>query len=458
MTHPPPPHEPSPEQLPVEPASSQPWVLDSSQPDTVTYEQPVFPASPSTPPQVLMRVPEDLQAAPTADTPPRPTEMISSVPGGLPDPDPDDDIPTVIDVPRFCPGCGNQIAGHEQFCENCGLPLVPTAETPPPDQSDRPSAVTRPHSRAHVPATQACAECGGEIDADGYCLTCGARATDPRDRFEESPADWIAGVCDRGIRHERNEDAMALAVGDDNRAIIVVCDGVSTSEDSHVASLAGARAARDLLLAQQSTGVGTAESQDAAAAADLIDATVAANAAVVASTRPESPNAASCTIVSAIVLPGRVHYAHLGDSRVYWFGADGGHRLLTLDDSVAQARIAMGVPREEAETGFQAHAITRWLGRDSEDIIPHTGTFRLPGPGWLLVCSDGLWNYASEPDALWAQLAATIGPDPTSPDPLKVARSLVAWANQQGGRDNITVALALVQSSSAQPEPTPSEE
>ena len=58
----------------------------------------------------------------------------------------------------------------------------------------------------------------------------------------------------------------------------------------------------------------------------------------------------------------------------------------------------MGVPREEAENGPQAHAITKWLGRDSPDFAPMTGSLTVRGPGWLLVCSDGLWNYASEAD------------------------------------------------------------
>ena len=53
--------------------------------------------------------------------------------------------------------------------------------------------------------------------------------------------------------------------------------------------------------------------------------------------------------------------------------------------------------RAEAESSPQAHAITKWLGRDSEDHTPMVGQLRITEPGWLLVCSDGLWNYASEP-------------------------------------------------------------
>jgi serine/threonine protein phosphatase PrpC len=63
-------------------------------------------------------------------------------------------------------------------------------------------------------------------------------------------------------------------------------------------------------------------------------------------------------------------------------------------------------------------------------------------PGWLLVCSDGLWNYASEPDALSAQVRA-IG----TTEPAALALGLVGFANAQGGQDNITVTLARVEAS-----------
>jgi len=71
------------------------------------------------------------------------------------------------------------------------------------------------------------------------------------------------------------------------------------------------------------------------------------------------------------------------------------------------------------------------------------------GPGWLLACSDGLWNYASEPAALGEQIAAA-----GSDDPLVVARHLVAFANASGGQDNIAAALARVgKNADAAPEP-----
>ena len=85
----------------------------------------------------------------------------------------------------------------------------------------------------------------------------------------------------------------------------------------------------------------------------------------------------------------------------------------------------------------RAHAITKWLGRDSTEIIPRVGELELSVPGWVVVCSDGLWNYASSPQELAAQLDAA-----ADADPAVVAGRLVAWANSRGGKDNITVALA----------------
>ena len=73
------------------------------------------------------------------------------------------------------------------------------------------------------------------------------------------------------------------------------------------------------------------------------------------------------------------------------------------------------------------------------DVVPDTGTVSVGEHSWLVVCSDGLWNYASAPAELARQVDAASQPDD---DPVRVAARLVAWANTQGGKDNVTVALA----------------
>jgi serine/threonine protein phosphatase PrpC len=282
------------------------------------------------------------------------------------------------------------------------------------------------------------------VGEDGYCQTCGTKAAKPRDHFSEQPAPWVAAVCDRGIRHSRNEDAVATAADQEpgSRALLVVCDGVSSSLDSDVASLAAARAARDVLAAGRAQGLGTQSSRTSAVIARLNAAADAASEAVIANTDPESPNPASCTFVAAVLENGLLVAGTVGDSRAYWFPDDAEAIALTVDDSWAAELIATGIPREEAETGPQAHAITRWLGVDAPDHTPRTTTLEVTGPGWLLVCSDGLWNYCSEAGPLADLVRKTAAAQ--GGEPLATASALVDWANAQGGMDNITVALARI--------------
>ena len=326
-----------------------------------------------------------------------------------------------------CPTCTYPVTAWASFCEGCGAPLLPTAP-PPPLQPAGGSAATR---RLGAEAQPRLCACGGTIAADGYCETCGTKAPDPRDHSETAPASWLAGVCDRGVQHSRNEDAQALWVAEaGDRAVLVVCDGVSSSAEADVASTAGAEQAC-LVLAERAVG------DDASIAEALVAAAAEANAAIAAATTGDGISAGSATFAAAVVTADGIHYASLGDSRVYWLGAE--QLLLTRDDSMAQEFIDQGMPREEAEAMPKAHAITKWLGSDALDIIPRTGVLRPSEEGWLLVCSDGLWNYASEPAALGAQLAAAEAVDPS---PLAIAGALVDWANGQGGQDNVTVALA----------------
>jgi serine/threonine protein phosphatase PrpC len=129
----------------------------------------------------------------------------------------------------------------------------------------------------------------------------------------------------------------------------------------------------------------------------------------------------------------------VGDSRAYWLGDTGAAVALTRDDSWAAEQIASGrMLRTEAEGDSRSHAITRWLGVDAPPGPPRVSTFTVPGPGRFVVCSDGLWNYYSEPAALAARVAAA----DADASPLVLARHLVRAALQSGGADNITVVVA----------------
>ena len=354
-----------------------------------------------------------------------------------------------------CPNCHVAVEDSEEYCEACGAQLSPTVAAPEPPVTEETTGT--PMDTDLAGAEPICPACGGEVADDGYCGTCGARAPKRRDHFSEQPAPWVAAVCDRGLRHTRNEDAVAVAADAEpgGRAVLVVCDGVSSSVDSDRASLAAARAARDILVSSRSRGMGTGLSLVAAVVARLGAAADAASEAVLEVTRkakdvaaaniPPALSPASCTFIAAVVEGDLLVVGSVGDSRTYWIPDAGTARALTLDDSFAQVQIAAGVPRAEAESGPQSHAITRWLGADATDHKPATATMTLAEPGWLLVCSDGLWNYCSAAQDLAALVRQTVSTSPAAAEPLALAEALVSWAKAQGGQDNISAAVARIQ-------------
>ena len=330
-----------------------------------------------------------------------------------------------------CGACATIAEEDSRFCEHCGTPLGAPA---PAAAAATAVAVVVPDEPTAAPV---CRACGGTIAADGYCENCGEPAVDERDHWSELPSALVGGVCDRGRRKTRNEDAMALGLSGPT-AVLVVCDGVSNVPDSDIASLTAARAARDVLV------TGSAGSTVGAWSALLVTAAVAADQAIAdavgdTTDRVEPP---SCTFVAAVVDGPTVVAGWLGDSRVYWLPDEGVAHQVSVDDSAANEMIARGVPRAKAEASREGHAITRWLGPDAETVVPGTGTTRTQGPGWVLACSDGLWNYCSEATDVADLLHRTIEQVGNAPD--VIAAELVRWANEQGGHDNITAALARV--------------
>ena len=376
----------------------------------------------------------------------------------------------------LCPACGADRTLEAAFCEACGLDFATSALPPEgavgqtmPRQAHAPAVTAAAGDESPLdvgwtgpviggvavevdhPAELTCSACGEGSYVDGYCDQCGSKQPDPRNHFTEAPAAWVAGVCDIGKRHTRNEDAMALQASEAQlgQATIVVCDGVSNTTDSHIASLAAARSARETLSAPIPRGMGTREALVSAMSARLGEAVSAARAAVVAATpSADTPAPPSCTFVAAVIDGTLAVVGNVGDSRAYWLPDDPASTpvQLTHDDSFAAEQIREGVPRKEAETGPQAHAITRWLGVDSpEDLTPHTTAVDLTEPGWLLVCSDGLWNYSSAPGDLRDLVARSVTAlAERGYDPLALAGALVDFANASGGIDNITAALARV--------------
>ena len=325
-----------------------------------------------------------------------------------------------------CPYCETSLPDDDVFCEACGKPLhraVPTA------------------------ATGGCT-CGApaeEIDEEGYCGRCGRLARRPAsDHVEMALSADFAGVSDRGLKHQRNEDRFGMQqVEIDNATayVMVVCDGVSSSTQSELASAAVTETVTEML--ESSLRRHSVSGPERTVRRSILDAQARLEGARDGATG-DPP---STTVVAALVNGRDVTVGWAGDSRAYWIGAEGEARQLGKDHSWMNDVVSAGqMSVEQAARAPQAHGITRWLGADAGDNAePDVVQFRIPGPGYLLLCTDGLWNYAQEPENVAALLKGTEDQEAA----IDAARRMIDFANNQGGHDNITVALLRVESNYA---------
>lgn len=328
-------------------------------------------------------------------------------------------------VPTACPSCGEPTIPEDRFCEACGATVSDAADDEQPDP-DGEVAVTRASDDTTCPS---CGASGADATSDGYCGLCGRRWSPVREHVElvDGP---LAAVCDRGTDHWRNEDAVGIAALAADRYVIVVCDGVSASHDPHVVSQAAVDASVASLRNTLAAGADLEEGMRAAVA-------VAQEAAAAV---PNDPNVGigpgACTFVAVAVRGHEAVFGQVGDSRAYWVDGDGAVQV-GRDDSLAAELVASGrVTPEQAVRHVGGHAITKWLGADAAEPTPTVIRRDLSGPGLVLLVSDGLWNYVPAADEL-AKLVGPLGDE----TPLALARRLVAFAEESGGADNITVAV-----------------
>ncbi|WP_223206133.1 PP2C family serine/threonine-protein phosphatase [Streptomyces xanthii] len=306
------------------------------------------------------------------------------------------------------------------------------------------TATTQELEAATPPAgTKLCVACrSGQVDPDGYCENCGHAQPRERDHMEQELG-AVAAVSDRGLRHHRNEDAFAVssaALPDGSPAVVaVVCDGVSSATRPDDASLAASRAANEALHESLPRGTHPQQALHEAivAAADAVNA-LAAEPETAREHQPHQ-NAPACTFVGSVVTKELLVVGWVGDSRAYWVPDDrtAPAARLTEDDSWAAQMVAAGLMNEaEAYADERAHAITGWLGADAYELEPHTASFKPDRPGVVVVCTDGLWNYAES-----AQDMARAVPADAAARPLHAAQVLVGHALDGGGHDNVTVAV-----------------
>ncbi|MET8740051.1 protein phosphatase 2C domain-containing protein [Streptomyces sp. NPDC004728] len=334
------------------------------------------------------------------------------------------------------PGTPSTPSGSDDF----ELPApAPAAAPDPRTPAVDPVAATPPAGAKRCVACRA-----GSVDTDGYCENCGHAQPRERDHMEQELGS-VAAVSDRGLRHHRNEDSFAVsttALPDGSPAVVaIVCDGVSSASRPDEASAAAASAANEALLESLPRGTHPQQAMHEAilAAGEAVNSLAQEPGRAMEHDQRRHQNAPACTLVGSIMAGGLLIVGWVGDSRVYWVPDDRSNppARLTEDDSWAAQMVAAGLMNEaEAYADERAHAITGWLGADAYELEPHTASFKPDRSGLVVVCTDGLWNYAESA----AEMAAAVPAD-AHQRPLHGAQVLVGHALDGGGHDNVTVAL-----------------
>lgn len=245
------------------------------------------------------------------------------------------------------------------------------------------------------------------------------------------------GETDTGRVREHNEDTIAL---DADIGLLVLADGMGGYNAGEVAS--GIAVKTIMNLVRESVEREDLAATDPATGLSrrsivLRDAIQRANKIIfqTAKTQPQCEGMGT-TVVGALFHDNRVTLAHVGDSRIYRLRAD---RLeqVTLDHSLLQELVDRGFyTPEEAQRAANKNYVTRALGVEPTVDVEITEHDVHKGDHYLL-CSDGLSDMVEDAD-----IHLTIN---TFGDNLgTVAKQLIQLANDNGGRDNVSVVLAEV--------------
>jgi len=254
---------------------------------------------------------------------------------------------------------------------------------------------------------------------------------------ETQPLD-IASLSHPGMVRAHNEDSIFV---DGEAGIVILADGMGGYSAGEVASGIAVTVVASGMLPELQSGreLSKVDVQSGLThGAQLLQQQIAAaNKGIyeAAQARPECAGMGT-TIVATVFCGNRVSIGHIGDSRCYRLRGEKFEQL-TRDHSLLQEQLDSGaLTAEQAKFSLNKNLVTRALG--IEAIVPaDIAEYRMEANDIYLLCSDGLTDMV-EPDVIHS-----IVDEKRSALAVAVA-DLVDLANQNGGRDNISVVLVRV--------------
>ena len=238
-----------------------------------------------------------------------------------------------------------------------------------------------------------------------------------------------------GLVREHNEDAIAsdLSIG-----LLLLADGMGGYKAGEVASeIAALMIAAELTESMQHGARSQSLPRRLSESKIMIDAVKKTNATIYYLSQNEPQCAGmGTTLVVAIFTDNQLIVGHIGDSRLYRLRGEILTQL-TEDHSLIQEQINAGlISLEQAEVSTKKNLVTRALGVD-EEVELELQVFEVAVGDVYLLCSDGLSDLVK--DATIAKILVDADNNIAF-----ATNKLIETANENGGSDNISVIIALV--------------
>ena len=248
----------------------------------------------------------------------------------------------------------------------------------------------------------------------------------------------VVGLTDTGKVREHNEDTIA---GDADSGLLVLADGMGGYKAGEVASGLAVKTIVSMVrehMQRENLRAGDAETGLSRTSIILRDAIHRANKIIYQTAHTQSQcEGMGTTVVAALFFDNRVTIAHVGDSRLYRVQGEKFERI-TMDHSLLQELVDRGLySAEEAQRAANKNYVTRALGVEPNVEVEIREIPVQKGELYML-CSDGLSDMVEDED-----IHLTISTFSANLD--NVARQLIQLANDNGGRDNISVLMAHVE-------------
>jgi PPM family protein phosphatase len=247
----------------------------------------------------------------------------------------------------------------------------------------------------------------------------------------------FVGLSDTGKVREHNEDTIAF---DPDIGLLVLADGMGGYNAGEVASGIAVKTVVNLVresVEREDLSVHDGDSGMSRPSIILRDAIHRANKIIYQTARTQSQcEGMGTTIVAALFFDNKVAIAHVGDSRMYRLRSDKFEQV-TMDHSLLQELVDRGFySPEEAQRAANKNYVTRALGVEPEvEVEVHEAPVHKGD--YFALCSDGLSDMVEDDD-----IHLTISTFSANLD--TVAKQLIQLANDNGGRDNVSVVMAHV--------------